>query len=128
MQRFCYAAMILVLAASSAFAERYSVTITRVNDHFYKVDGTDYILEMPYCYEYSYSDDVVLELSLFMGKVSGTAYFVEENYLGENEIQSEETIRQMFVKMDMPTDYLYMDAYDEVHDDGYILMPLSKLP
>jgi len=56
----------------------YEVSVTRVDDHIYKIDGTSLYIEMPYCYEYSYSDDAIMKVESFMGRKTGTLIFVED--------------------------------------------------
>lgn len=56
----------------------YEVSVTRIDDHIYKIDGTSLYIEMPYCYEYSYSDDAIMKVESFMGRKTGTLIFVED--------------------------------------------------
>lgn len=57
----------------------YEVTITRVGDHIYKIDGTKFYIEMPYCFEFSYGDEAIMKVkSSYMGRKYGTLIFVEE--------------------------------------------------
>lgn len=39
---------------------RYSVTLTRTDYDFYKVDGTNIVIETSSCYEYAYVEDAIL--------------------------------------------------------------------
>lgn len=56
----------------------YEISVTRVDDHIYKIDGTSLYIEMPYCYEYSYSDDAIMKVEGYMGHKYGTLIFVED--------------------------------------------------
>jgi hypothetical protein len=38
----------------------YRVNITRKDANLYKVDGTDFYIRTKYCYEYCYSEEVIL--------------------------------------------------------------------
>lgn len=39
---------------------KYSVNITRKDADLYKIDGTDLYIKTKYCYEYCYSEEVIL--------------------------------------------------------------------
>lgn len=48
---------------------KYSVRLTRVDQGFYKIEGTKIYLEIKYCYEYCYSEEVILVIDGMRGKV-----------------------------------------------------------
>jgi len=50
----------------------YEVTVTRIDSHIYKIDGTDIFIKMPYCYEYCYSEDAYLKIKKYGSKLTGT--------------------------------------------------------
>ena len=56
----------------------YRVEVTRVENHIYKIDGTNFYLKMPYCYEYSYSEDAILKVTTYAGYKMGTLIWVKE--------------------------------------------------
>jgi hypothetical protein len=56
----------------------YKVDVTRVDSHIYKIDGTSYYIKMPYCYEYSYSDEAILKVKTFYGRKTGTLIWIED--------------------------------------------------
>lgn len=39
---------------------KYSVNITRKDNDLYKIEGTDLYIKTKYCYEYCYSEEVIL--------------------------------------------------------------------
>lgn len=38
----------------------YEVTVTHIDDHLYQVGTTNLYIEMPYCFEYCYSENAIL--------------------------------------------------------------------
>jgi hypothetical protein len=56
----------------------YKVEVTRVDSHLYKIDGTSYYIKMPYCYEYSYSEEAILKVKSYYGNKTGTLILVED--------------------------------------------------
>jgi hypothetical protein len=45
---------------ASVFAERYSITVKRLEKDLYQDIASKTIIETRYCYEYAYSEDAVL--------------------------------------------------------------------
>lgn len=56
----------------------YRIEVTRVASHIYKIDGTSFYIKMPYCYEYSYSDEAILKVQTFYGRKTGSLVFIED--------------------------------------------------
>jgi len=56
---------------------RYSVTVTRKDQDFYKIDGTNIFIKTRYCYEYSYSQDAILIIDSQSGFNKGKIIFLE---------------------------------------------------
>ncbi len=56
----------------------YEISVTRVDNHIYKIDETKYYIEMPYCYEYSYGDKAIMKVESYMGYKVGTLIFIED--------------------------------------------------
>ena len=52
----------------------YEVNVTRKDSHIYKIDGTDYYIEMPYCYEYCYSEKAILKVDYGYGTVGALIF------------------------------------------------------
>ena len=49
----------------------YEVEITRIDNHFYKIEGTEFVLQMQYCYEYFFWEKVILKVKNYYGKLFG---------------------------------------------------------
>jgi len=56
---------------------RYSISVTRKDDNFYKVDGTNIYIETSYCYEYAIMDDAILIVKSYGSRKYGTIIFIE---------------------------------------------------
>lgn len=56
---------------------KYSVELTRVDDNFYKIEGTSMYIETRYCYEYAYRKDAILILDSYYGYTKGEVAFLE---------------------------------------------------
>ncbi len=54
---------------------KYVVNVTRKGENLYKVDNKNIYIETKYCYEYSYSEEVVLEVSDSYGYTKGKIIF-----------------------------------------------------
>jgi len=54
---------------------RYSVTVTRKAQDLYKIDGFNIYVKTRYCYEYSYSQDAILDYDSQAGYTKGTLTF-----------------------------------------------------
>jgi hypothetical protein len=52
----------LLLVPISINSGKYVVSITRKCGNLYKVDDKNIYIETKYCYEYSYSDEVILKI------------------------------------------------------------------
>ena len=50
----------IVLVPTKLDEGKYSVELTKVDSNFYKIYGTDLYIETKYCYEYCYSEEVIL--------------------------------------------------------------------
>ena len=56
----------------------YEVEVTRIDGHIYRIDGTSYFIKMPYCYEYSYSDEAILKVKTYAGYKTGTSIWIKD--------------------------------------------------
>ncbi len=54
---------------------KYPVKITRIAKDTYKVDGKNIYIETRYCYEYSYSQEAVLQITSQYGYTRGKLIF-----------------------------------------------------
>ncbi|WP_044270363.1 hypothetical protein [Bacteroides timonensis] len=50
----------------------YEVTVTHIDDHLYQVGTTNLYIEMPYCFEYCYSENAILKVKTYLGHKLGT--------------------------------------------------------
>jgi hypothetical protein len=53
----------------------YKITVKRESQNLYKVRNQDIYIKTRYCYEYAYSEDVILEIEYYSGYSIGTIYF-----------------------------------------------------
>lgn len=53
----------------------YSISVTRKAQNLYKVDGKNIYIETKYCYEYCYSEEVVLVIKSNSGYTIGKIIF-----------------------------------------------------
>ena len=60
---------------TSLDAGDYSVTITREDDDFYRVNGHNVYVRTRYCYEYATSDDAILKVESIHGYTLGRLIF-----------------------------------------------------
>lgn len=67
----------LLVATENVKEGVYEVSVTRVGDHIYMIDDTDIYIEMPYCYEYSFRDNAILEVFSYMGYTCGNLIFTK---------------------------------------------------
>lgn len=58
--QFCAVCALLVVC-TEALAEKYSVNVTRKEQNFYRVDGTNLTIETRYCYAYAYGEESILD-------------------------------------------------------------------
>lgn len=56
---------------------RFRASVTRKGKDVYQVDGVGLMLRTRYCYEYSYSEDVVLDLRSVGSRSFGTIHFID---------------------------------------------------
>lgn len=56
----------------------YEINVTRKDTHIYKIDGTDYYIEMPYCYEYCYSEKAIMKVESYGFGLSGALIFEDD--------------------------------------------------
>lgn len=54
----------------------YKVNVTRESDDLYKVSTQDIYIKTLYCYEYSYSQDAILEIESPQGYSIGEIHFL----------------------------------------------------
>ena len=54
---------------------KYVVKLTKEDTNLYRIEGTDYYVELRYCYEYCYSEEVVMILKSSYLSNSGTVVF-----------------------------------------------------
>lgn len=67
----------MILAPISLDVGKYDVTVTRVGDNLYKIDGDDIYIETRFCFEYSYSDNVLLVVDSSFGYDLGVLIFLD---------------------------------------------------
>lgn len=67
----------IVLTPTRFEEGKYSVELTRVDDNFYKIEGTSMYIETRYCYEYAYREDAILILDSYYGYTKGEVAFLE---------------------------------------------------
>jgi len=53
----------------------YKITVKRESQDLYKITNQDIYIKTRYCYEYAYSEDVILEIESNSGYSIGTIYF-----------------------------------------------------
>lgn len=56
---------------------KYQVNITRKDDGLYKIDGTDFYIKTKYCYEYCYSEEVILVVYTGYNYSYGRVIFID---------------------------------------------------
>jgi hypothetical protein len=52
---------VVLLFAVAAHAALYRGSVTRKAEDLYKIDGTSILIKTRYCYEYAYSEDVIID-------------------------------------------------------------------
>jgi hypothetical protein len=65
----------LILVPVVINAGDYAVTVTRKGSNLYKVDGKDLYIETKFCYQYSFSQKVVLKVESSYGLRKGVVIF-----------------------------------------------------
>ncbi len=84
----CCIFVVLSITILFAMSSDYEIQITRKYQNLYKVDNTDIWIQTKYCYEYSYSENVILKYAGYgysRGELifkNGSKYDVEEIYEG----------------------------------------------
>ena len=84
----CCIFVVLSISILFAMSSDYEIQITRKYQNLYKVDNTDIWIQTKYCYEYSYSENVILKYAGYgysRGELifkNGSKYDVEEIYEG----------------------------------------------
>lgn len=67
MKKFTIIILLIFLTISIsilyALSSKYEIQITRKAQNLYKVSGSDLWIETKYCYEYSYSETVIMDYS-----------------------------------------------------------------
>ena len=76
--------IILLCLTDSTLGKTYKVTVTRVNQDFYRIDGTDTYIRTQFCYEFAYGQEVVIDYKsaaapikgkiIFLGSIIGSTY------------------------------------------------------
>jgi hypothetical protein len=66
-----------ILTPMSLEVGKYKVDITRKGSNIYKIDGRDIYIETRYCYEYSYSEEVILVVAGNYGYDKGDIIFID---------------------------------------------------
>lgn len=56
---------------------KYSITVTREDDNFYRIGVSDIFIQTRYCYEYSYSQDAILVIDSNYGYSKGQIIFID---------------------------------------------------
>jgi hypothetical protein len=54
---------------------RYSIYIQRVDTNLYEIIGKDIFIKTKYCYEYTYRENVIMEITSIYGFSIGKIYF-----------------------------------------------------
>jgi hypothetical protein len=70
--------IILVCLTASTLGKTYKVTVTRVNQDFYRIDGTDKYIRTQFCYEYAYGQEVVIDYKSATSLIKGKIIFLGE--------------------------------------------------
>lgn len=60
MRRLAFVATLVACCTVIASADRYSVTVKRIEKDLYQVVGAKLIVETRYCFQYTYGDDAIL--------------------------------------------------------------------
>lgn len=58
---FLVTVLLVSFFASTAFAELYKLSLTRISQDLYKDDISGYYFKTRYCYEYAYSEEVIFD-------------------------------------------------------------------
>lgn len=69
------AEMEYILTPTRVDEGKYTVNITRIESNVYRIDGTDLYIVTKYCYEYYYSEEVLLIIENFGGRSRGEVVF-----------------------------------------------------
>lgn len=69
------AEMEYILTPTRVDEGKYTVNITRIESNVYRIDGTDLYIVTKYCYEYCYSEEVLLIIENFGGRSRGEVVF-----------------------------------------------------
>lgn len=54
---------------------KYSISVSKIDDNLYKVDGKDIYIKTKYCHEYATRDDVILLVTSNSGYTKGEIIF-----------------------------------------------------
>ena len=64
-----------ILIPTSIEEGKYTVNITRIESNVYKIEGTDLYIVTKFCYEYCYSEEVLLIIENWGGRSRGEVVF-----------------------------------------------------
>lgn len=56
---------------------KYSIEIKRIDSNLYSIVGSDTYIKTKYCYEYSYGDDAILNITSSYGFTKGKVIFLK---------------------------------------------------
>lgn len=65
----------LILTPNRIAPGKYEVSVTRKGQDLYKIDGQNIFIATRYCYEYAYSEDVILIIESNIGYTIGKIIF-----------------------------------------------------
>ena len=65
----------LLLIPTDIDKGNYTVNITRKDSNLYEIEGKNIYIETKYCYEYSYSQEVILKVESSYGYTKGKIIF-----------------------------------------------------
>lgn len=71
------ASIILVCLTASTLGKTYKVNVTRVDNDFYRIDGTATYIRTQFCYQYVYSEEVVIDYKSSATPIKGTITFLK---------------------------------------------------
>lgn len=66
-----------VLIPTSIDYGKYEVELTKIAFNFYRIYGTDLVIETKYCYEYANREDVILNIKSSYGSTIGEVIFLD---------------------------------------------------
>lgn len=70
--------LLLCFAKSAAADKMFDITVTRVSDDLYAIDGTDLLVQTEHCYQYSYSQKAILSWK-YKGSYSNKLNFLKRD-------------------------------------------------